>query len=252
MIAIFRREVGAYFNSALAWTLISVFIFVIGYVFMAMVGSYAEYSLTAGSSPYGGANLNLTDRVVVPTFWWMGFLLLFILPLLTMRLIADESRTGTLEMLYTYPLTEADIVLGKFFGALTVVLAMMGVSSSLFIALGRLTTVEWRVVASGFLGVFLVGCAFISFGMWASSISSSQIVAAAISYGGLLTSWLVVIVARKMEPLKEVFGELSVMSHLEQMARGTLTTHQLVYYLAWTVLFLFLTTRMLESRKWSA
>lgn len=252
MIAIFRREVGAYFNSAMAWTLMAVFVFVVGQMFVQTVVSFAEYSLTAGSSPFGAPQLNITDRILVPTFWWMGFLLLFMLPLLTMRLIAEESRTGTLEMLFTYPLTEVQIVLGKFAGAMTVVLAMLSLSASMIVALAQLVTLEWKVVAAGFLGVFLMSCAFVSFGIWASSISSSQVLAAAISYGGLLSSWLVVMVTRDIEEVKEVFGEISVFGNLQQMAQGTLTSHQLVYYIAWTVLFLYLTVRMLESRKWGA
>lgn len=252
MMAIFRREVAAYFNSALAWVLTGVFMFILGQMFMLTVVSYSEYSLTAGASPFGAPQLSVTDRVLVPTFWWMGFLLLFLMPLLTMRLIAEESRTGTLEMLFTYPLTELDIVMGKFAGAMTVVLGMMAMSGSLLIGLAQLVPLDWKVVANGYLAVFLLGCAFVSFGLWASSISSSQVLAAAISYGGLLSSWLVVMVARDMENIKETFGDISVFAHLQQMAQGTLSTHHLVYYLAWTGLFLFLTLRMLESRKWSA
>lgn len=252
MIAIFRREVAAYFNSALAWTLIAVFVFVVGQMFVQTVVSFAEFSLTAGSSPFGAPQLSVIDRILVPTFWWMGFLLLFMLPLLTMRLIAEESRTGTLEMLFTYPLTEVEIVMGKFAGAMAVVVAMLGISFSMIVALAQLTTLEWKVVACGYLGVFLMSSAFVSFGIWASSLSSSQVLAAAISYCGLLSSWLVVTVARDMEDVKEVFGDISVFANLQQMAQGTLSTHQIVYYGAWTALFLFLTIRMLESRKWSA
>ncbi len=252
MNAIFRREVAAYFNSALAWTLMAVFLFVLGQMFLNLVSSYAQYSLTAGSSPFGSAPLSLTDSVLVRVFFWVGFLFLFMLPLLTMRLFAEESRTGTLEMLFTYPLTELDIVLGKFFAAMSVVTAMLGLSAGMMIALGQLATVEWKVVAGGYLGSFLVGAAFVSFGMWASSITSSQLVASAISYGGLLSMWLVGLVTQNTQELRDVFGDLSVFAHLQQMSRGTLTTHQLVYFLAWTGLFLFLTTRMLESRKGSA
>jgi ABC-2 type transport system permease protein len=252
VIAIFRREVAAYFNSATAWVLMGVYMFVLGMMYLERVVGYSEESLMAGSSPFGAPVLSVGDRVVVPLFWWMGFLLLFMVPVLTMRLIAEESRNGTLEMLFTYPLTDVDIVLGKFAAAMTVVLAMMGLSLSMFIALGQLVTLEWKVIACGMLGVFLVGCNYVSFGMWASSISSTQVVAAVLTYGGLLSSWLVGFVARDAESVKETFGELTVFDHLQQMARGTLSTHQMVYFAAWTALFLFLTVRMLESRKWSA
>lgn len=232
--------------------LIAAFMMVLGLIFVSLLGYYSEYSLMASSSPMGAQQLNPTDRIIVPTFQWIGYLLLFIMPVLTMRLIAEESKLGTLEMLFTYPITDWQIVLGKFFGGLSVVGVLMGMSSALFISLGRLAEVEWKLVASGYFGVLLLGSAFVSFGLWASSLTSSQMISAAITYCGLLTSWLVVIVGEKLKPLKDVLGDLSSLGHLEQMARGTISTHHVVYYTAWTVLFLFLTVRTLETRKWNA
>lgn len=251
MLAILKREITAYFNSALAWIVIAAFTFVIGLVFVSLLGYYSEASMLA-SSPMGARGLNPTDKMIVPTFQWIGYLLLFILPVLTMRLIAEESRQGTLEMLFTYPLTDVEIVMGKFFGGLSVVGVLMLITSGLFVALNRLTPIEWSIVASGYCGVLLLGSAFVSFGLWASSLTSSQMVSAAITYCGLLTSWLVVIVGESLETWKEIFGDISSMGHLEEMARGTISTHHVVYYLSWTALFLFLTVRTLESRKWSS
>lgn len=252
MIAILRKELAAYFNSALAWILMAAFMFVLGMVFVSMMSYYSEQSMMAASSPFGAQQLNPTDKVIVPTFKWVGYLLMFILPALTMRLIAEESRQGTLEMLFSYPITETEIVMGKFLGCLSVVGVMMGLTSGMFIALNRVVSIEWKVVAAGYLGVLLLASAFISFGLWASSLTSSQLIAAAVTYCGLLSSWLVVIVGREFESAKEIFGDLSSMTHLAEMARGTISTHHFVYYLAWTGLFLFLTVRTLESKKWSA
>ena len=252
MISIFKREVSAYFNSSLAWSLIAAFMVILGMIFVSLLGIYSEQSLTAASSPFGAQSLNPTDRVMVPTFQWIGYLLLFIMPIITMRLIAEESRQGTLEMLFTYPITDSQIVLGKFFGGLSVVGVLMGLSSTMFVSLSRLTEIEWKLVASGYFGVLLLGCAFVSFGLWASSLTSSQMIAAALTYCGLLSSWLVVIVGDRIKPLKDIFGDLSSMGHLQEMAKGTVSTHHVVYYLAWTALFLFLSVRTLESRKSSA
>ncbi len=251
MIAIIKRELSAYFNSALAWILMSGFLLVIGLVFVSLLGFYSEQSMIAGSSPYGSAGLNAGDRIVVPVFQWMGYLLLFTLPVLTMRLLSEESRSGTLEMLFTYPVTVTEIALGKFFGALSVVVVLLGLSSSMFLVLGSMVEVEAMVVLNGYLGLLLLGCAFISFGLWASSWTSSQMIAAATTYCGLLTSWLFLLVDQSIEVLKDTFGELSVMAHLQKMAQGTLSTHYLVYYIAWTALFLFLTVRVLEAKKGS-
>lgn len=251
MGAILRREISAYFNSALAWMVMAVFTLILGFVFVSLLTMYSDYSMVASSSPYGAQQLNPADRVLVPTFQWMGYLLLFFLPVLTMRLLAEESRVGMLEMLFTYPLSDWDIVLGKFVGAMSVVAVMMGLSSSFFLVLGRMVTVEWPLVLAGYLGAFLLSSAFVSFGLWASSLTSSQMISALISYGGLLVSWLIVIAGDSINSVKEIFGGLSPMDHLVEMARGTISTHHVVYYLSWTALFLFLTVRTLESRKWS-
>lgn len=248
MIAIMRREIASYFNSATAWIMMAGYIFVLGFVFLMSLSRYSEQSIQA-ASPFSRAKLNLVDWVMVPTFWWVGFLMMFVASLLTMRLFAEESRTGTLEMLFTYPLTEVDIVLGKFFAAMTVVLSMLGLSSGMFLALSRLAAVEWKVVGAGYFGALLCACAFISFGMWASSLTNQQVIAGGISLGGLLMAWLVTLAGQSVESLKELFGELSIMAPLQEMAKGSVSTHGIVYYLAWTVLFLFLTMRMLESRK---
>lgn len=251
MLSILRREIAAYFNSALAWIVIAVFVLILGLIYVSLLGMYSEYSMVAGSSPYGAQQLDPTARVLVPTFQWMGYLLLFILPVLTMRLIAEESRTGMLEMLFTYPLTDLEIVLGKFFGAMSVVGVMLTLSSSFFVVLGRLTEVEWKVVLAGYLGVLLLSSLFVAFGLWASSLTSSQMISAVITYCGLLGSWLIVVAGDSVKTLKEIFGGLSPMDHLVEMAKGTISTHDLIYFLAGTVLFLTLTVRTLESRKWS-
>lgn len=251
MLSILKRELSAYFNSALAWIVIAVFILISGFIFVSLLGIYGEQSLAASSSPFGAQQLNPTSRVMVPVFQWMGYLLLFFLPVLTMRLIAEESRVGMLEMLFTYPLSDWEIVVGKFLGAMGVVSVMLALSSSYYLVLSRLIDIEWRLVASGYLGVVLLSSAFVAFGIWASSLTSSQMVSAIITYGGLLASWLVVIAGDNIQTAKDIFGGLSPMDHLVEMARGTVSTHHLVYFLAWTGLFLFLTVRTLESRKWS-
>ncbi len=252
MIAILRREMAAYFNSSLAWVLMAVYLFILGIISVGMLESYAEYSMSASMGAFGRRGVNIMEDLITPIMWWMGFLMLFLLPLLTMRLVAEESRSGTLEMLFTYPLTEAQIVLGKFLATLSVVASMLTLSFfSCIVMISRVAELEWRLVASGYLGLLLLGGAFCAFGLWASSTTSSQMIASAICYGGLMASWLVSILNEALKPLKDTFGDLSVMYHIEQMARGSVSTHSLVYYVAWTCLFLFLTVRVLESRKWS-
>lgn len=253
MLSIIRRDLATYFNSAMAWILSAVYLFLTGIIFILMLSSFNDRSATAGMPQMGGGNPNVMNDVVVPYVWWMGFLLMFIVPMLTMRLFAEERRTGTLETLFTYPLSDLDIVLGKFTAALGLVTVMLGLGYSSVIALSQKVALDWSSTGLGFCGLLLVASAFISFGLWASSLTASQVVAAAVTYGGLMLMWLVEVLERDtLAPVKEKLGGLSVMEHLERLVRGNVTTHDLLYYVAWTGLFLFLTCRVLDSRKWSS
>ena len=251
MIAIFRRDLMAYFNSAMAWILMAVYLFVVGLIYGAMVKNFSEKSMMAGMGPFGSQNPNIMDELITPYVWWMGFLMMFVLPLLTMRLIAEERRTGTLEMLFTYPLSDLQIVMGKFFAAMAVVILMLTLTMGSILALNQKAPLEWSLVGTGYAGLVLVAASFIAFGLWASSLTASQLIAAVITYGGLMMMWLMQVVDELIPWAKERFGALSIMEHLENMVRGNMSSHDLVYYVAWISLFLYLTCRVLESRKWS-
>lgn len=251
MIAIFKRDVQAYFNTLTAWILGAGYLFIMGLLYCLMVDSFSERSMMAGMGPYGQAP-KIMDDLIVPLVWWMGFLMMFILPMLTMRLIAEERRTGTLEMLFTYPLSEWQIVLGKFTAAMSVVAVVLLFTLSAMVALGRKAHLEWSLVGAGYLALLLVAACFVAFGLWASSLTESQVVAAVVTYTGLMMAWLAQLLDRMFPDLKEKLGSLSVMEHLENVVRGNAQTHDLIFYLVWIFLFLFLTVRVLESRKWSS
>lgn len=254
MIAVFQRELKAYFSSILAWILTAIYLFIVGFILAFSIEDFADMSMAAMQGMGGGGDV--MEQLVPPLMTTMGFLLLFFLPLLTMRLFAEERRSGTLDLLLTYPLTEAQIIAGKFLAAVSVVAMMLAFTLSGFIMLSRLTTqpggaslVEWPVLGIGYLGLLLLGAAFLAFGMWASSLTSSQLVAAVITYGGLLMLWILSGVDRS-GALKEKLGDLSALAHLTNLTKGVLDTQDIVYFVALTALFLFLTARVLESRKW--
>ncbi len=246
MIAVFNRELKAYFSSILAWVLVSIYLLIVGFIVAFSIEDFADMSMAAMQ---GMRQANAMEQLVPPLLTTMGFLLLFFLPLLTMRLFAEERRSGTLDLLLTYPLTEAQILAGKFMAAMTVVGMMLAFTLSGFIMLGRLTPLDWPVLGIGYLGLLLLSAAFLAFGMWASSLTSSQLVAAVVTYGGLLMLWILSGVDRS-GALKERFGDLSALAHLTNLTKGVLDTQDLVYFLALAALFLFLTARVLESRKW--
>ena len=247
MLAIFRRDLMAYFHSATVWVLSAAYLFVAGLIFTLMVKTFADNSLMGSMS---GRTANITDELVVPYQWWLGFLMVFIVPLLTMRLVAEEKRTGTLELLFTYPVNEWEIVLAKFLSATTVVASMLGVSCISLLLINSKVEFDWNLIGSGYVGLMLMGMSVVSIGLWASSLSSSQVIAACITYGLCMMLWLMQMLDEFVPTLKERLGTLGIMTHLESFARGNLSSHDVVYYLALCMLFLFLTVRVLDSRKW--
>lgn len=246
MIAVFQRELKAYFSSILAWVLVSGYLFIVGIIVSASIVDFADMSM---GMMRGQGQVNVMEQLVPPVMATMGFLLLFFLPLLTMRLFAEEKRSGTLDLLLTYPLTETQIVAGKLLAALTVLAMMLAFTLSGFLMLSRLTPVEWPLIGVGYLGLILLGTVILSIGMWASSLTASQLVAAVVSYGGLLVLWILGSLDRSGD-LKEKVGDLSILGHLTNMTRGVLDTQDIVYFITLAGLFLFLTVRVLESRKW--
>ncbi len=255
MWAVFKRDFFTYVNSAMAWIVTAAYLLVTGLIYSGSLKNFADRCMTAGMDPMraGGAP-NVMQELITPYIWWMGFLMMFFLPMLTMRLFAEERRTGTLELLFTYPLTDADIVLGKFFSAMAVVCAMLSFSLVSIFTLSQKVQLEWNLVASGYAGLLLMAGAFVSLGIWASSLTSSQVVAAVVPYCGLMMTWLVQLLDEipLVATAKEKLGGLSLLEHLEAMVRGNITSHDLVFFLAWIALFLYLSCRVLESRKWSS
>lgn len=245
MIAVFQRELKAYFSSILAWVLTSLYLLIVGFLVAVTIQRFADISM---AQMRGMGAPSVMEQLVPALISMMAFLLLFFLPLLTMRLFAEEKRSGTLDLLLTYPLTEAQIIGGKFMAAMSVVLMMLAFTLSGFILLSKMTAVEWQVIGMGYLGLLLLACAIIGYGLWASSLTASQLVAAAVTYCGLLILW--VFSEFQTDWMKDTFGDMSALNHLNSLSRGVLDTQDLVYYLGLTFLFLFLTARVLESRKW--
>lgn len=251
MIALMSKELRTYYNSSMAWILTACYLLVIGLVFVILLLEFGSASTRASANPMGMGEVKVMEQLVYPVMWWMAFLLIFLVPLLTMRLFSEEKRSGTLELLFTYPLTEFQIVGAKFFSALLVVTMMVLCSGSTILLLSRLVKIEWPTIGVAYLGLVLLAASFVAYGVWASSLSSNQLVAAVVTFGGLFGMWLVGIFRDAIAVVKEHVGDPSNLAHFETMARGELNSHDVVYYLAWTILFFFLTMRILESRKWS-
>ncbi|HEY3065869.1 MAG TPA: ABC transporter permease subunit [Methylomirabilota bacterium] len=225
-----RKELNATFTSPIAYTVGGVFLLVIGYTF----------SLTLFFTKV--ANLTYI-------FHQMYVLLVLLVPVLTMRTFAEERKTDTLELLLTAPVREIAIVLAKFFATLTLVLALLAVSSVYAVILGHYGQPDWGPIYGGYLALVLLAFLLIAVGMFASALTENQVVAAALSLGAFLMLWFADSASYLLPaPLDLVFVNLSLIGHFTTFVSGSLFLSDAGYYLTVALLGLFLTTRVIADR----
>jgi ABC-2 type transport system permease protein len=247
---IFKRELGVYFRSPIAYVVLFVFILIAGWFFYNSVAMFVLQTMFQARNPFA-EGLNATDMVISPMFLNMAIVLLMMLPLLTMRLFAEEKKTGTFELLFSYPIRDVEVLMGKFLAALTVFLVMIALSAVHPLHLYLLGVGELKVAAAGYLGLAMMGASFIALGVFVSSLTENQIIAAAVSFGLSLFVWVLYWAVQVAQPpLSHVLEYLSLVTHLANFARGIIDTADVAYYLLFIFFFLFLTLRSLESKRW--
>ena len=251
---IFKKEFKSYFASPVAYVVITMFLILTGYFFYNSLALFSTISFQATMNPMLAKQvglLNITESVVRPLFGNISIILLLMVPLLTMRLFSEEKKSGTIELLLTYPVTDMGILLGKFFACMAVFIIMIALTilyPLLIIAFGQ---PEIGPIITGYIGLFLVGASFVSLGIFASSLTENQIIAATVAFGLLLLFWMISFSASLAgQTLGDILSYISLTAHLEGFAKGVIDTTDIVYYLIFISLFLFLTLRILESKKW--
>lgn len=253
VLAILGRELRAYFASPIVYVLATIFLLITGAFFYLTIYSYAEASVRAAGQPFAATYLNSTEIVFRPLFANIWVIMLLMMPLLTMRLFAEERRLGTIELLFSYPVRDGDVILGKLLAVFAVFAFMIGLTFAYPAYLAAVGSVEWGPVVSGYLGIACLGLALFAWGMFFSTLTENQIVAALIGFGfallAFILNWLADATTGRAA---QVLEYLSIQQHLQSFARGTLDTRDIVYYVIVTALGLFLTWRSLESRRWRA
>jgi len=250
VLAIAHKEIRSYFASPIAYVLIGLFALVFGFFFVTILNWFVQQSMQA-SMGMGGGGLSLNQQFVRPVFMNSMVVLLFVVPLITMRTYAEEKRSGTMELLLTSPLTDLQIILGKFFGALTLYASMLAVTLPYVGVLFVFGNPEWKPVATTYLGLLLFGGAFISVGMLISSFTRNQIVAGMISFVVLLLLWILDWMSSMAGPTFEtVINYLSVTQHIDDFAKGVIDTRHLIYYVSFITFGLFLTAKSVDSERW--
>jgi ABC-2 type transport system permease protein len=246
-----KKEVRAYFSSPIAYVVIAGFLLLVGYFFYSLVSWFNAAAMQMMQNPYYAQQVNINEMVFSPLFHNMTVILILVAPLLTMRLLAEEKKSGTDELLFTSPLSVGEIVLGKYIAALVMWTIMLGLTALLSIfafAYGNPELAPWL---TGYLGLFLMGALFIAIGLFFSSLTENQIVAAFLTVVTLLLllvlNW---VTSSGGGNWRAVLGYLSFSGHFEDMTRGILDTKDIVYYLTFSFFGLFLAHSVIQSRRW--
>ena len=252
VLAIAQREIKAYFVSPLAYVVIGFFLGVTSLFFDLFVRSYAEASLQAGMNPYLAQQLNVHEGLIRPLYSNFHVIMLFIVPLISMRLLAEEKKQGTAELLLTAPIRTSELVLGKFGGALVFVTILMLLTAQypLFLWISGAAPPLGAFV-SAFLGALLLAAAFLSVGLFMSSLTENQIVAAVTCFVLLLVLWVIGYAGQLAGgALGGFLRAVSLTENTEDFSKGVIDTRNLIFFLSFVAFNLFLTQRAIESRRW--
>ena len=252
VLTIAQKELRSYFFSPIAYVVIGFFVFIFGYFFIANLAAFQRFSMQAGMLGGGGQVLNLNEHMIRPLLVNSGLILVFVLPFITMRSYAEEKRSGTIELLLSSPLTDVQIILGKFLGAMTLFTLMLAVTLLHVGLLFIYGEPELFPVLSGYLGLFLMGGSFISLGLLISSMAKSQILAGFVTVVVLLLLWTISWMADAAggSTTDQLLAYLSVPDHYDDFSKGIIDTKHVAYFLSFITFGLFLTARSVDTERW--
>jgi ABC-2 type transport system permease protein len=251
LYAVYRKEMGHYFVSPIAYVVIGIFLAICALFFnvyvTAVVRQFAQMAAEGANEP-----MDMPGAVLRAFFGLLSTLILFFTPMLTMSVYAEERKRGTMELLMTSPVTETQIVLGKFLAALTLygVMLFPTLAQVIFLYFTSDPHPSIKIILIGYLGVLLLGGCLLALGTFVSSLTENQLIAAVITFAAFLILWIIDQLGPSTGNTADVLGYLSVIRHYEDFARGVVDTSTLVYYLSFIALFIFLTVRSVDSIRW--
>ncbi|HEY6291489.1 MAG TPA: ABC transporter permease subunit [Terriglobia bacterium] len=252
ILAVAGKELRAYFHSPIAYLVLAIYSVLCGFFFYSLTATFVVESFRMQMSEGGAPPLSLNEMIIRPLFAGILtiILALFLMPLISMRLYAEEKRTGTIELLLTSPLTDLEIILGKFFGAFALYLVMVLMT---FLYVGLLFVYgnpEAKPLIANAIGFVLFGAALLALGMWISTLTKNQIIAAVVSASVFLLLYVLDWTsAYSSSTVGKVMSYLSLPTHFDNFTKGVIDSGDLVYYLSVIVLGIFLTARSVEALK---
>jgi ABC-2 type transport system permease protein len=249
VLAIAGKELRGYFASPIAYIVIGFFALLYGWFFYVPLVFFNRQSMQMAMGM--GGTMNINQMLITPVFLNSTVVMLFLLPAITMRTYAEEKRSGTIELLLTSPVTDTEIILGKFLGAMGLYASMLAVTLIHMAILFAYGNPEWKPIATGYLGMLLMGGCFISVGLLISSLTKNQIVAGIVTFAVFLMLWVINWIGTFVGPTAQaILTHLSITDHFDDFARGVIDTKHLIYYLSFISLGLFLTARSVDSERW--
>lgn len=251
--AIIKKELRSYFCSPIAYVVLGVFLFVMGVIFAKFVDLYNRFN---AAQQFGQAQGITLDKLATYLYQNMAFIMCFVSPFLTMRLFSEEKRQNTLELLFTSPIRELEIVLGKFLSAFIFMLVMLALSSIYVFFMVLWGNPELKIIATTYLGLALALACYVSLGALISAMTSSQAIAAVWTFIALLFLWLLQSLGQGITaswgPIQwgPTLVYISPLGHFNSFTEGLVHVKDIVYFVSFTVFTLFLTHRVVESNRW--
>jgi ABC-2 type transport system permease protein len=255
LYAIYRKEMGHYFVSPVAYVVVGVFLALSAFFFNYFLSAVMQQALQMqmqememGMHP----NIDVTMEVMRAFFGLLSTLVLFLTPMLTMGVFAEERKRGTMELLMTSPVTEMQIVLGKYLASLTLfAIMLLPTAGYLIFTYARSEPVPpWRMLIAGYVGIILLGGCLLALGSFISSLTENQLIAAVLTFAAFLMVWVIDLGRNAGGGAGDVLQYLSVIRHYDDFTRGIIDTSSLIYYLSFIGLFVFLTVRSVDSIRW--
>ncbi len=255
VFAIYRKEMGHYFVSPIAYVVGGVFLILTGFFFYNILLFFIQRSFEAmmSAARFGSpSEMDVPGMVIRSFFSVLAQIILFVVPMLTMGVYAEERKRGTMELLMTSPLTDLHVVLGKFLASLSLFAVLLVPTLGYQVVLLRWSepAPAWRVIGVGYLGMVLLGGVLIALGLFLSSLTENQIIAAVLTFGVFLILWVIDLAAQSSSRLSDVLQYVSILRHYEDFTRGVIDTSALVFYLSLIVFGVFLTLRAVDSLRW--
>jgi ABC-2 type transport system permease protein len=264
-LAIAKKDLTVYLTTPLAWVIVTAVTVISSLFFLGLLDQFIAFQAAVHKAPNGWSDLgpeamgyrNLTDGVVINLWSTLLIVTLFVVPFLSMRLFAEERQQRTFQLLMTTPVRPMEIVLGKYLGALGVLGLTLGVTlvyPAMLSVIGQGesgSAVEWSTVMLGFGGTLLFGSTLMAIGMFASSLTESQLISALVTFAVAL-GWMLLgsVVRTPQEPLHSIVAYLSFDQQLQSLMKGVLDLRPIVFFGSIIALFLLLTHRSLEAQRW--